>query len=111
MKPHGIDPLAVRVMAEAGVDVSTQRSKDVMELMDTPFDYVVTLCGGARETCPVFPGRTKLLHAGFDDSPALAREARGDDEALAIYRRVRDEIRAFIETLPGGLEERASTAV
>ena len=113
VEPHGIDPLAVAVMREAGVDISAQRSKDVLQLMDTGFDYVVTLCGGARETCPVFQGDTKRLHVGFDDPPALAREARelgGDVEALVIYRRVRDEIRAFIGTLPGGLEESTSTA-
>ena len=113
VEPHGIDPLAVAVMAEAGVDISSQRSKDVLELMDAPFDYVVTLCGGARETCPVFPGRTKRLHVGFDDPPAQAREARelrGNDEVLVIYRRVRDEIRAFVEMLPDGLEEPTSAA-
>lgn len=105
VEPHGIDPRAVQVMAEAGVDISGQRSKDVLELMDTPFDWVVTLCGGARETCPVFTGPVKRMHVGFDDPPALAREAAGDDEVLAIYRRVRDEIRAFVETLPGALHE------
>jgi len=110
VEPHGIDPLAVAVMAEAGVDISSQRSKDVLELRGMDFDYVVTLCGGARETCPVFPGETKRLHAGFDDPPALAREARGGDDALDIYRRVRDEIRTFIETLPEGLEKPVSTA-
>jgi arsenate reductase len=101
--PHGIDPRAVAVMEEAGVDISGQRSKDVEELMDVPFDYVVTLCGGAAETCPVFMGQTKRMHVGFDDPPALARGAESDDEALVIYRRVRDEIRAFVETLPDGL--------
>jgi len=109
VEPHGIDPLAVAVMAEVGVDISSQRSKDVVSLMEMSFYYIVTLCGGARETCPVFPGETKRIHAGFDDPPALGREARGDDEMLAIYRRVRDEIRTFIETLPEGLEEPAST--
>jgi arsenate reductase len=103
VEPHGVDPRAVQVMAGAGVDISRQRSKDVLELMDAPFDYVVTLCGGARETCPVFPGPVKGLHVAFDDPPALAREATSDDEALAVYRRVRDEIRAFVETLPGAL--------
>ena len=101
--PHGIDPRAVRVMGEAGVDISAQRSKDVEELMDIPFDYVVTLCGGANETCPVFAGGTRRLHVGFDDPPALAKEAGSEDEALDIYRRVRDEIRAFVETTPEGL--------
>jgi arsenate reductase len=106
--PHGIDPRAVAAMAEAGVDISEQRSKDVLELMDLPFDYVVTLCGGAAETCPVFPGRTVRLHVGFDDPPSLAKTAASEEEALAIYRRVRDEVRAFVETLPEGLEERAT---
>jgi len=108
--PDGIDPLAVRVMAEAGVDISGQRSKDVLELIGGVFDYVVTLCGGARETCPVFPGSTKCLHVGFDDPPLLARDAANEEEAMLHYRRVRDEIRAFIETLPGGLDEPAPTA-
>jgi len=103
--PHGIDPRAVSVMSEVGVDISNQRSKDVLELMDDAFDYVVTMCGGARETCPVFPGQVKRVHVGFDDPPALARDEASNDEALEIYRRVRDEIRAFVETLPGALEE------
>ncbi len=103
VRPHAIDPRAVAVMAEAGVEISAQRSKDVRELMDMSLDYVVTLCGGARETCPVFPGCTKRLHVAFDDPPAVAREVDSDDEALVIYRRVRDEIRAFIEGLPDGL--------
>ena len=84
VSPHGVDPRAVAVMSEAGVDISGQRSKDVLELMDIPFDYVVTLCGGAAETCPVFPGKTVRLHMGFDDPPSLAKEAASDDEALAI---------------------------
>jgi len=103
--PHGIDPLAVRVMAEARVDISAQRSKDVLELMDKPFDYVVTLCGGAMETCPVFPRGTPHLHVGFDDPPSLARSASSDEEVLVIYRRVRDEIRAFVESLPDALTD------
>jgi arsenate reductase len=106
--PHGIDPRAVAVMAEAGVDISGQRSKDVLELMDMQFDYVVTLCGGAAETCPVFPGKTKRLHRGFDDPPSLAKDAASEDEALAVYRRVRDEIRAWVETMPEGLAAAAA---
>jgi len=103
--PHGVDPMAVKAMAEAGVDISGQASKNVLELMDVPFDYVVTVCGGAREDCPVFPGRTKCVHVGFDDPPALAVRAADEEEAMSHYRRVRDEIRAFVETLPTGLEE------
>ena len=101
--PHGVNPMAVRVMKEAGVDISTHRSKDVSKLLSTPFDYVITLCGGARETCPVFPREVKCLHVGFDDPPALAQAESGEEEAQDIYRRVRDEIRAFVETLPDGL--------
>jgi arsenate reductase len=110
VEPRSVDPRAVAVMAEAGVDISGQRSKDVDELMDVPFDYVVTLCGGAAESCPVFPGKAKRLHVGFDDPPAFARDAVSEDEVLVIYRRVRDEIRAFVETLPEGLSEGSGRA-
>src|SRR5205823_5117678 len=103
--PHGMNPRAVRVMAEAGVDISGHRSKHVDELTNagTEFDYVVTVCDHANETCPVFPGKTRVVHVGFDDPPALAKWAESEEEALGHYRRVRDEIRDFIETLPGAL--------
>ena len=107
INPHGIDPRAVRVMAEAGVDISTQRSKDVSELMDIPFDYVITLCDNAHENCPLFPGGARVLHAGFPDPPALAKKAGSEDEALEHYRRVRDDIRSFVETLPRFLKEQS----
>lgn len=97
---------AIRVMAQAGVDLSGQWSKDVDEVLHIPFDYVVTVCGHAHENCPVFPGRAKIVHVGFDDPPKLAEGAKTEEEALAHYRRVRDEIRAFIETLPEGLTRR-----
>ena len=103
IQTHGLDPRAVRAMAEAGVDISAHRSKHVRELADVPFDWVVTLCGHAYETCPVFPGNTRILQVGFDDPPTLARDAETDEEALAPYRRVRDEIRAFVDTLPESL--------
>ena len=99
----GLDPRAVRVMREAGVDIAAQRSKTVDEVMGERFDWVVTVCGHAHETCPVFPGGARALHRGFDDPPRLAEGARSEEEALAHYRRVRDEIRAFIESLPEGL--------
>ncbi|MBP7865330.1 MAG: arsenate reductase ArsC [Acidobacteria bacterium] len=95
----GLDPLATRVMAEAGVDISGQASKTVEAVRDIPFDLVVTVCSHAAETCPVFPGRARRLHAGFDDPPSLARSAGSEEEALAAYRRVRDDIRAFVEGL------------
>ena len=104
VEPHGMNARAVAVMREAGVDITGQRSKHVDELKDVPFDYVVTVCGHANETCPRFPGNTRVVHVGFDDPPQLAKGAASDDEALGHYRRVRDEIRAFVETLPGGLQ-------
>lgn len=104
IKASRLDPLAVKVMAEAGVDISTQRSKHVDELWDASFDCVVTVCDNARENCPVFPGDIKMLHKGFDDPPSLAVAAESEEEILAHYRRVRDEIRGFVETLPRGLE-------
>jgi len=102
---HGLDARAVKVMAEAGVDISGYRSKQVDELRNTGFDYVVTVCNHANETCPVFPGRVKRVHVGFDDPPRLARSARTEEEALVHYRQVRDQIRSFAETLPEALEQ------
>ena len=98
--PHGLDPRAVQVMAEVGVDISGLRSKHVDELREVPFDYVITVCDHAHESCPLFPLRTKVVHVGFDDPPRLAHDARTEEEALRHYRRVRDELRAFIEQLP-----------
>jgi len=102
--PRGLDPRAVQVMAEAGVDISGHRSKHVRELQHVDFDFAVTVCDRARESCPVWLGRAKVVHVGFDDPPRLARGARTGEEALAHYRRVRDEIRRFIETLPEALQ-------
>ena len=97
---HGLNPNAVKVMAEAGVDISSHRSKHIDEVKDIDFDYVVTVCDSAHESCPMFPGDTKVVHVGFDDPPSLAKEAKTEEEALNIYRRVRDEIKAFAEKLP-----------
>ena len=101
---HGLNPNAVKVMAEAGVDISAHRSKHIGELMDIDFDYVVTVCDNARETCPFFPGKAKMVHVGFDDPPRLAEGAANEEEALNCYRRVRDEIREFVLTLPESLD-------
>lgn len=103
IETHGLNPHAVKVMAEAGVDISGHRSKHLDELKDVSFDYVVTVCGHAHESCPMFPGKTKVVHVGFDDPPALAKEADSEDEAIACYRRVRDEIKAFVQELPASL--------
>jgi arsenate reductase len=96
--PHGMNPLAVKVMAEAGVDISKHHSKQLRELSDVPFDYVVTVCDNANESCPVFPGKVKRLHVSFDDPPRLAKDATTAEQRLPHYRRVRDEIRQFIES-------------
>ena len=101
--PHGMNKLAIQVMKEAGVDIGRQHSKHVDELNHVPFDYVVTVCDDAYEACPLFSGKTKVVHVGFDDPPRLAKTAQTKAEALGHYRRVRDEIRQFIETLPHGL--------
>jgi len=103
-RPGALDPRAVKVMAEAGVDISGARSKHVDEFAGRKFDCVVTVCDRAREACPYLPGAGKMVHAGFDDPPALAADAGDEDEALAHYRRVRDEIRRFVEALPEALE-------
>ncbi len=103
IETHGLNPNAVKVMAEAGVDISQQRSKHVDELKGIEFDCVVTVCSHAHESCPVFPGKAKVVHVGFDDPPALARNAETEEDALNHYRRVRDEIKAYVEGLPGAL--------
>ena len=111
VETHGLNPDAVKVMAEAGVDISGHKSENVANLMHIPFDYVVTVCDNAHEACPIFPGQsTKVVHVGFDDPPRLAAAAKSEEEALEHYRRVRDEIKAFIESLPGGLADRESAA-
>ncbi len=105
IETHGMNLNAVRVMAEAGVDISGHRSKHVSEVLHIPFDYVITVCGHAQEHCPVFPGQATVIHHGFDDPPKLAADAKTEAEALTHYRRVRDEIRAYIETLPEALAQ------
>jgi len=110
IETHGLNPNAVKVMAEAGVDISNHHSKHVDELKDVKFDYVVTVCGHANENCPVFPGKTKIVHVGFDDPPKLAENAKTEKEALDCYHCVRDQIRDFIETLPESLFEGSENA-
>lgn len=100
LKPHGLDPLAVEAMREAGLDISGQRSKAVEEVMELPFDLVVTVCSDADANCPVFPGKASVVHAGFDDPPRLARESKDGEDAMGHYRRVRDEIREFVLRIP-----------
>jgi arsenate reductase (thioredoxin) len=105
IEAHGLNPDAVRAMSEAGVDISQQRSKHLSELQGVAFDYVVTVCGQANDRCPVFPGKAKVVHVAFDDPPKLAADAKTEEERLAPYRRVRDEIKTFVETLPESLSK------
>lgn len=96
IEAQGMNPNAVRVMQEAGVDISGQSSKLVATLADVPLDLVVTVCGHANESCPVFLSKSRVVHVGFDDPPKLAQSAATEEEALGHYRRVRDEIRDFV---------------
>lgn len=103
IRAHGLNARAVQVMAEAGIDISGHTSKTVAELPDVRFDYVVTVCSSAHDHCPTFAGDAKIIHIGFDDPPALAKGEETEEAALAHYRRVRDEIKTFVLTLPSVL--------
>lgn len=104
IETHGLNPFAVKVMAEAGVDISRQRSKKVDELDTADFDYVVSVCGHANETCPMWlRGKAKVVHVDFGSPPTLAKGAKTEEETLPHYRRVRDEIKAFVNELPDNL--------
>jgi len=101
---QGLNPSAVAVMAEEGVDISHHQSKRLADL-DVEFDYVITVCGNAQASCSVFPGKAKVVHYGFDDPPALAKRAASEHEALESYRRVCKEIRDWVKWLPQILSE------
>ena len=103
IETHGLNPNAVKVMAESGVDISTHSSQRVDEFDGIYFDAVVTVCGHAHEHCPLFTNATTIVHRGFDDPPALVKATETAGESLNHYRRVRDEIRDFIATLPAFL--------
>ena len=103
IEARGLDPRAVTVMAEAGVDITDQESKRLEDLTDVRFGLVVTVCDNAREACPVFPADAKVIHRSFDDPPRLAEGAKTEEGALAHYRRVRDELKNFVERLPDDL--------
>jgi len=105
IETHGLNCNAVKVMAEAGVDIADHQSKTLDDLEGVAFDYVVTVCGHAHETCPAFPGGATVVHVSFDDPPKLAANETDPDKALNHYRRVRDEIRAFVQTLPDALRD------
>ena len=101
IETHGLNPNAFKVMAEAGVDISHHRSQLLSEFDDQALDYVITVCGHANESCPIFPGRESgkpplVIHVGFDDPPKLAAGLDDEEAQLDCYRRVRDEIREFV---------------
>ena len=104
IETHGMNPNAVKVMAEAGVDITNQKSQHIDEFKDVDLDVVVTVCGHAHETCPYFPANCEVVHIGFDDPPKMAKElaAQGvsEEEQLDCYRKVRDQIKEAIEKLP-----------
>jgi len=102
IETHGLNRLAVLVMAELGIDISKHQSKMVTELGEIEFDYVITVCDHASESCPYFPAKTQVIHQGFADPPKLAANTNSEEEALVHYRRVRDQIKEYILTLPAG---------
>jgi len=110
VNPKGVDPRAVKAMAEEGIDISAQKSRSIDEVKHLEFDYVITLCDNAQKTCPTFPAKTSVMHVGFEDPPRLAAAVRDGEETLTHYRRVRDEIRKFIEGLPEVLPEKDEEA-
>ena len=107
IETHGLNPHMVKVMAEVGVDVTSQKSENIRDFADTALDMVVTVCGHAHETCPIFPANCQVVHSGFPDPPKMAKEladkGASEEEQLTCYRQVRDEIRAYVESLPESL--------
>jgi arsenate reductase len=99
-KPSIVRPEAIQVMREIGIDISGHRSKHLDEFAGQNFDYVLTLCQDANESCPIFPGATKRIHRSFEDPPPLS--VGSEAERLAIFRRVRDEIREYLKSFPNG---------
>ncbi len=97
VEPHGMNPRAMQVMAEAGVPIEAHHSKHVDALADVAFSFVITVCGNADQTCPTLPGPAERIHRAFDDPPKLARDSTSEQEILSHYRRVRDEIREYVK--------------
>jgi len=101
IRPIGVSSRAIKTMAEAGVDISTHTSKHIDDLGGVDFDYVVTLCDNAAQNCPVFPGKAKIIHKPFKD-PYFASGSQ--EQVMAEFRKVREQIKAFIETIPDSLK-------
>jgi arsenate reductase len=96
-KPSSVRPEAIAVMKELGIDISHHRSKSVSEFEGQPFDYVLTVCDNARESCPVFPGTSRMIHSSFEDPAAVQGS---ENQRLEVFRRIRDQIRQYLKTFP-----------
>ena len=96
-KPSHVRPEAIAAMGELGIDISGHRSKSVDEFTGQQFDYVLTVCDNAKESCPIFPGKTVAIHHNFEDPAAVEGT---DEERLSAFRRIRDEIREYLKTFP-----------
>ncbi|QQE11457.1 arsenate reductase ArsC [Planctomycetota bacterium] len=105
---QGLNPNAIKVMAEKSIDITSQTSNTVEDLPTKDFDFVITVCSNAHETCPFFPAKTAVVHVGFEDPPALAANETDPDKALDHYRRVRDQIEEFVKTLPESLKNQTT---
>jgi arsenate reductase len=107
-KPAGqVHPLAIRVMKEVGIDISSHRSKPLSEFLSQRVDTVITVCGHADQACPVFPGQVNRHHWPFEDP---ARAVGTEEEILAVFRRVRDEIKRVFEAYAAGYGDKAKTS-
>jgi arsenate reductase len=111
ISPKAVDPRAIKAMSEIGIDISCQKSKSTNDMKDMEFEFVITLCDNAQKTCPTFPAKTSVFHMGFDDPPKLAANCRDEDEAMGHYRRIRDEIKIFVEQLPDILKQKKEAIV
>lgn len=103
IETHGLNPYAIRAMKEADIDISGHKSELLQDKLSLSFDYVITVCDNARESCPLFPGKTTVIHRSFEDPPRLAKEIEDEEGKMEPYRRVRDEIKTFIQSFPEGL--------
>lgn len=104
VETHGLNPYAVRVMAEEGVDLSAHRSQLLAEFALEKLDYIITVCDHAHESCPLVPPTCRVIHQGFADPPRLAENMESEEEILDCYRRVRDEIKEYVMGLPENLK-------
>lgn len=103
--PQNVNPRAIHAMAEVGVDISSQESKHLNDLSHLHFDLVITVCDNAASSCPMPPHGSRVVHVPFDDPPQLAKDSSTEEDALKHFRRVRDEIKAFVANLPSICKE------